>query len=148
MLGTTNTEFSFIEVWLTDQNSEPLEIEDNVNLTLIIGLTFSKWDIQHNQNLEITLKDVFLSFGKKLGDKYGKKLMDTATKTGIDAAKTAWKRVVQKTAEATEDLIGNKIADKFTSLGKTKSKEKEEQRKEIYISPEKRQQIIDDLRLF
>ena len=39
MLGTTNTESSFIEVWFTDQNSEPLEIEDNVNLTLIIGLT-------------------------------------------------------------------------------------------------------------
>ena len=36
---TTNTEFSFIEVWFTDQNSQPLEIEDNVNLTLIIGLT-------------------------------------------------------------------------------------------------------------
>ena len=39
MLATTNTEFSFIEVWFTDQNSEPLEIEDNVNLTLISGLT-------------------------------------------------------------------------------------------------------------
>ena len=39
MLGTTNTEFSFIEVWFTDQNSELLETEDNVNLTLIIGLT-------------------------------------------------------------------------------------------------------------
>ena len=38
MLSTTNTEFSFIEVWFTDQNSEPLKIEDNVNLTLIIGL--------------------------------------------------------------------------------------------------------------
>ena len=32
MLSTTNTEFSFIEVWFTDQNSEPLEIKDNVNL--------------------------------------------------------------------------------------------------------------------
>ena len=74
--------------------------------------------------------------------------MDTATKTGIDAAKTASKRVVQKTAEATGDLIGNKIADKITSLGKTKSKEKEDERQEIYIPPEKRQQIIDDLRLF
>ena len=40
MLSTTNTEFSFIEVWFTDQNSKPLEIEDNVNLTLIIGLIF------------------------------------------------------------------------------------------------------------
>ena len=39
MLDTTNKEFSSIEVWFTDQNSEPLEIEDKVNLTLIIGLT-------------------------------------------------------------------------------------------------------------
>ena len=66
----------------------------------------------------------FLSFARKFSDKYGKKLMDTATKTGIGAAKTASKIVVQKTAEATGDLIGNKIADKITSLGKTKSKEK------------------------
>ena len=66
----------------------------------------------------------FLSFAKKVGDKYGKKLMGTATKTGIDAAKTASKRVVQKTAEATGDLIGNKIADKVTSTGKSKFKGK------------------------
>ena len=39
--------------------------------------------------------------------------MDTATKIGLDAAKTASKRVLQKTAEATGDLIGNKIADKI-----------------------------------
>ena len=39
MLRTTNTEFSFFEVWFTDQNSDPLEIEDNANLTPIIGLT-------------------------------------------------------------------------------------------------------------
>ena len=38
MLSTTNTKFSFIEVWFTDQNSGPLEIEDNVNVTLIIEL--------------------------------------------------------------------------------------------------------------
>ena len=37
MLNTTNTEFSSTEVWFTDQNIEPLEIEDNVNITLIIG---------------------------------------------------------------------------------------------------------------
>ena len=48
-----------------------------------------------------------MSFARKFGDKYCKKLMDTATKTGIDAAKTTSKRVVQKTAEATGDLIGN-----------------------------------------
>ena len=59
----------------------------------------------------------FLSFAKKFGNKYGKRLMDTATKTGIDAAKTSSKRVVQKNAEAAGDLIGNKIADKITSIG-------------------------------
>ena len=55
--------------------------------------------------------------------------MDTATKTRIDAAKIASKRVVQKTAHATGDLIGNKIADKITLLGKTKIKEKEKEKK-------------------
>ena len=40
-------------------------------------------------------EDGFLSFARKFGDKYGKKLMDPATKTGIDAAKTASKRVAQ-----------------------------------------------------
>ena len=74
--------------------------------------------------------------------------MNTSTKTGIDDAKTAYKRVVQKNAEATGDLIGNKTADKITSVAKTKSQEKEDERQEIYIPPEKRQQIIDDLRLF
>ena len=39
MLGTTNPEFSFIEECFTDQNSDPLDIEDNFNLALIIGLT-------------------------------------------------------------------------------------------------------------
>ena len=92
----------------------------------------------------------FLSFARKFGDKHGKKLMDTSTKAGINAAKTASKRVVQKTAEATGDLIGNKMADKIISVGKSKEKEKEKTNKpeEIYIPPEKRQQIIDDLKLF
>ena len=53
----------------------------------------------------------FLSFARKFGDKYGQKLMITGTKTGIDAAKTASKRVVQKTAKTTGDLISNKIVD-------------------------------------
>ena len=67
----------------------------------------------------------FLPFAKNFGNKYGKNLMDTATKTGMDAAEIASKRVVQKTAEATGDLIGNKIADKITSIGKPKEIPKE-----------------------
>ena len=82
----------------------------------------------------------FLWFARKFGDKHGNKLMDTATKTGIGAAKNASKWVVQKTAEATGDLIGNKIADEITSIGKPKEKTKKKE--EIYIPPEKRQQII------
>ena len=90
----------------------------------------------------------FLSFVKSFANRYGKKLMDAATKTGIDAAKTASERIVQKTAEATGDLIGNKTADEITSIGKPKEKEKTKEIEEIHIPLEKRQQIIDDLRSF
>ena len=77
--------------------------------------------------------------------------MDTAKKQGTNFAKTAVKKIVQKSTEAAGDLIGNKIADKITTLGKSKNKEKENEinePEEITIPPEKRQQIIDDLRLF
>ena len=66
----------------------------------------------------------------------------------MDAARTTFKGVVQKSAEAIGDLIGNKTAVKFTSLGKSKSKEKEDERQESTYHVKKRQQIIDDLRLF
>ena len=36
-MNTVNTEFSSVEVWFTDQASKALEIEDNVNLTIVIG---------------------------------------------------------------------------------------------------------------
>ena len=74
--------------------------------------------------------------------------MDTSTKKGKGAAKTASKRVVQKTAEATGDLIGNTIADKITSADKPKEDDKTKKVEEIYIPPKKRQQKIDDLKLF
>ena len=64
-------------------------------------------------------------------------------KTGIDAVKPASKRVVQKTAEVTGDLIGNKIADKITSIGKPKEKEeKTTKAEELYIPPQKRQNLL------
>ena len=52
----------------------------------------------------------FLSFATRFGDKYSKKLMDTATKTGIDAVKTASKRAVQKTAKAIGDLMCSRFS--------------------------------------
>ena len=83
-----------------------------------------------------------MSFARKFGDKHDKKLMDTATKTGIDATKTVSKRVVQKTAEATGDLIRNKIADKITSLGKTKSKEKGDEWQDISYHQKKDSKLL------
>ena len=104
----------------------------------------------------------FLSFaknmGKNLSNKYGQKLLDSAKKSTTDVIKTASKRAIQKTAEAIGDLFGNKIADKITIISKSPkefhSKEihsteeaNNEIPKERYISSEKRQQIIDELRL-
>ena len=75
-------------------------------------------------------------------------------KSTTDAIKTDSKRAIQKTADATGDLIGNKIANKIVSTSKKPVKElpKEEDveitnHKKRNISPEERQQIIDELRL-
>ena len=65
--------------------------------------------------------------------------MDTAKKQGTNFAKTAGKKIVEKSAEATGDLIGSKIANKITSLGNSKNKEKENEinePEEIIIPPE------------
>ena len=56
MMNRVNTKFSSVEVWFTDQVSKALEIEDNVNLTIIIGQTLQKQYIQQNQNTENILK--------------------------------------------------------------------------------------------
>ena len=92
------------------------------------------------------------NMGKSLSNKYGQKLIDSAKKSTADAIKTASKRAIQKTAEATGDLIGNKIADKITSVSKKPSNNNNEDaeitaHKKRYISPEERQQIINELRL-
>ena len=53
---------------------------------------------------------------KNLNNKYGQKLVDTAKKSATDALKIASKRAIQKTAEATGDLVGNTISNKITSI--------------------------------
>ena len=99
----------------------------------------------------------FLSFAKNMSNKYGQKLSDSAKKSTTDAIKTGSKRAIQKTAEATGDLIGNKIVDKKTSVSKKTNnnnnnnndneKIKIKTYKKRYISPEERKQIVDELRL-
>ena len=96
--------------------------------------------------------------GKSLSNKYGQKPLDSAKKSTTDAIKTASKRAIQKTAEETCDLIGNKIDDKITSVSKKKpdkelhnNDETEHVKiatlKKRYISPEERKQTIKELRL-
>ena len=100
----------------------------------------------------------FLSFtknmGKSLSNNYGQKPLDSAKKSATDAIKGASKRAIQKTAGATGDLIGNKIADKITSISKKSSNNNNDDEnveltthKKRYMSPEERQQIINELRL-
>ena len=60
----------------------------------------------------------FLSFARNLNNKYGQKLFNSAKKSAADAFKISSKRAIQKTAEATEDLVGNTIANKVTSIFK------------------------------
>ena len=86
-----------------------------------------------------------------------KNFLTAQKKTTTDAIKTASKKAIQKTAEATGHLIGNKIADKIISVSKkswaklqsqtNEGNDESEASKERYISPEKRQQSIDELRL-
>ena len=117
------------------------------------------------------LMNTAIKTGTNFDSKYGKKLRDTAMKTGKDFAMIAGKKIVHKSAEAAGDLIGSKIADKITSMGRSKElgsaldssvdpavktrskKEKDEtnimeETQEIYILLEKRKQIIKDLKLF
>ena len=104
--------------------------------------------------------------GKSLSNKYSQKLLDSAKKSTTDAIKTSSKRAIQKAAEATSDLIGNKVADKITSFSKKKPNNDNNNNdnnnnnndnnneyveltthKKRYIFPEERKKIIDELRL-
>ena len=98
----------------------------------------------------------FLSFakdmGKSLSSKYDQKRLDSAKKSTTDAIKTDSKRAIQKTVEATGDLIGNKIADKITSVSRKPSNNNDDDdddnvelttHKKRHISPEERQQIFN-----
>ena len=69
----------------------------------------------------------FLSFAKNVGrnlsNKCGQKIVDTAKKSAADALKITGKKAIQKTAEATGDLVGNKTADRITSIPKKPASE-------------------------
>ena len=78
---------------------------------------------------------------KSMSNVYSQKPLNSAKKSTTDAIKTASKRAIQKTAEATGDLNGNKIENRITKTDENEI----EIPKERYISQEKRQQVTDEL---
>ena len=58
------------------------------------------------------------NISKNMSSNWSQELLDHAKQSATDALKTASKRVIQKTAEAADDLIGSKIADKVTTVSK------------------------------
>ena len=98
------------------------------------------------------LFDKSMDVGKKYGQKYGNKLLDNSISAGKDFAKIAGKKVLTKSAEATGDMIGNKIADRISRSSRNKAQKEDdrimEETQELIIPPEKREQITRDLKLF
>ena len=96
--------------------------------------------------------DQSLDVGKSMKKKYSKKILDNSLSAGKDFAKIAGKKVLTKSAEATGDLIVNKIADRITKNARNKEQKENdrimEETQEIIIPPEKREQIVKDLKLF
>ena len=109
----------------------------------------------------------FMTFATNIGSKYGKKIINKGIaaskkfnqskygKIGSEFGKIAGKKILTKFAEATgdliseaADLIGSKIADKITSLKVKDKPQVIEESEEIFIPADKRQQILNDLRLF
>ena len=82
-----------------------------------------------------------MSFARNLSNKYGKQLLDTSTKTRLDALKTASKKVIHKAAEATSESIGNKITDKIVEA-KPVPETNSRYIKEIITPSEKKEEIF------
>ena len=82
-----------------------------------------------------------MSFAKNIGNKYGNKLLDNSISAGRDFSKIAGKKVLTKSAEATGDMIGNKIADRITKISRNKAQKEDdrimEETQEILVPPEK-----------
>ena len=101
-------------------------------------------------------KNIVKNISKNLSGKYSQKLLHHAKKSGTHALTTSSKRVIQKIAEATGNLIGTKIANRITKVlrnsqqnnSETVTNEHDKEiSKEKYVSPEETKEIIDELRL-
>ena len=120
--------------------------QNKFNFSDYLEITKMRYSIESRDR--IYLKGYrFLSFAKNMGtyatkvaknlsNKYVQKLLDSAKRSTTDAIKTASRRAIQKTAEAIDDLIGNKIADKTTSVWKKSSSKHSDDEVEVdRVSP-------------
>ena len=80
-MKTFDSEFSFIEVWFTDQNSNPLEIEDNISFSFNILVLAKNMDRNIGKNIS-----------NNLSSKYSQKAIDHAKQSTADALKTTSKK--------------------------------------------------------
>ena len=96
--------------------------------------------------------DKSIDVGKNMNKKYGRKILDKSIDAGKDFAKIAGKKALHNSAEATGEMIGNKVADRITRSSRNKAQKEDDrimgETQEILIPPEKREQIIRDLKLF
>ena len=98
-------------------------------------------------------KNICKNISKNLTSKYNQEILDTDKRPVTAAFRSASERTIQKTAEAIDNFMGNKIADKITKISKTSPKNDSETNKEKilirerYISPGLRQKIVDDVKL-
>ena len=96
--------------------------------------------------------DKSIDAGKKMSNKCGRKILDKSMDAGKHFGEIAGKQVLGKSAEATGDMIGNKIADRITKSSRNKAQKEDdrilEEIQELIIPPEKREPIIRDLKLF
>ena len=123
-----NKEFYGIIVTFTNQNDRPLEIEDEVNLTLLI---INRNDTNQEPRTRKYAKGYgFLSFAGNPSNKYGKQLLNN----GLKALKTASKKVVHKPADVAGEFIGRKITEK-------KQKPVSDDVEEIIIAAENKEEI-------
>ena len=102
-----------------------------------------------------TSKNICKNISINLSGKYIRKFLDHAKQTTTDALKAFSKIAIQKIAEATGDLIGDKIANRIINLSRSSlqnnsetitNKNDKEIPKKRYISPEERHEVINDLR--
>ena len=98
------------------------------------------------------LFDKSIDVSKNMSTKYGRKLLDKSMDVGKDFAKKTSKKVLDKSAEPTGEMIGNKIDDRITRKPRNKMEKEDdrimEETQELITPPEKRQQIMKDLKLF